>query len=179
MTNTVYIARSLDGFIADSNGGLEWLHQVPNQEGGDYGFSEFIARIDGILMGRKTYESVIDFDVPWPYEKPVFVLSSTLTEVPGEFTDKVCIVNGAPDEVITSLNQRGFQNLYIDGGLTIQSLLSKDLIDELILTDVPVLLGGGVPLFGALVQPLWFDHADTRVLGKQLVQRTYLRKRGP
>ncbi|WP_067585956.1 dihydrofolate reductase family protein [Endozoicomonas ascidiicola] len=182
MANIVYIAQSLDGYIADSDGNLDWLNQIPNPENDDYGFSVFMNRIDALLMGRKTYETVIGFDVPWPYEKPVFVIStSMLTSVPAELHDKVCHICSPIEEAIESLHSKGFKNLYIDGGQTIQSLLAKDLIDELILTDIPVILGSGTRLFGEQFgesnKRLWLENIETKVLNNQLVQRHYLRKR--
>jgi len=176
VSNTVYIATSLDGYIADVNGSVDWLYAVPNPEGSDYGFAEFSAGIDALLMGRVTYETVLGFDVPWPYDKPVFVLSTTLEAVPEELLGKVEIVSGPVAEVVGRLHTRGFQRLYVDGGRVIQSLLAEDLIDELILTRIPVLLGGGSPLFDLLPEPQWFEHVETRVHGGQLVQSRYLKK---
>jgi len=78
----VYIATSLDGHIAKKDGSIDWLMEVPNPDNSDYGFSEFIERIDGIIMGRNTFETVVGFD-QWPYSKPVFVLSNNLKKPPG------------------------------------------------------------------------------------------------
>ena len=147
MTNFVYIATSLDGFIATSEGGLDWLDEIPKLEGNDYGYGEFMSGIDALVMGRKTFEKVLSFDV-WPYDTPVFVLSRSKISVPTELENKIEIVNENPKILVDSLETRGYQNLYIDGGFTIQSLLKEDLIDEMIITRVPVLLGTGVPLFG-------------------------------
>lgn len=177
MSNAVFIATSLDGYIADSDNGLDWLHAVPNPEGDSCGFVEFTAGIDALLMGRTTYEIVLGFDIPWPYDKPVFVLSTTLKEIPEKLKGKVEIINGSIKEVLETINSKGFKKLYIDGGRTIQSLMEKDLIDELILTRIPVVLGGGVPLFGELAEPQWFDHVKTEVHIEQLVQSHYRRKR--
>ncbi len=177
MSNIVYIATSLDGYIADIHGELDWLHAVPNPEGDDCGFAAFMEAIDALLMGRTTYEVVSGFDIPWPYSKPVFVLSTTLKEVPDKLKDKVEIINGSIEEVLSTMNGKGFNKLYIDGGRTIQSLMEKDLIDELILTRIPVVLGGGVPLFGKLNKQQWFEHVETTIHIEQLVQSHYRRKR--
>ncbi|GAA4887904.1 dihydrofolate reductase family protein [Ferrimonas pelagia] len=177
MSNIVYIATSLDGYIADAEGGLDWLHALPNPHESDFGYAEFMAGIDALLMGRTTFETVLSFGIDWPYSKPVFVLSTTLTEVPAELAGKVEIVNGPVAEVVAQLNARGFERLYIDGGRTIQSLLALDMIDELILTRIPVVLGGGVPLFAALPDLQWFTHLATDVHAEQLVQSHYRRKR--
>ncbi len=175
--NTVFIAKSLDGFIADRNGGLEWLEAVPNPEHKDMGYGQLMANTDAILMGRVTFETVCNFDCDWPYTKPVFVLSKTLSEVPKAYIGKVELVNGELKDIIESLNQKGFNRLYIDGGSTIQSFLKEDLIDELILTTFPILLGGGAPLFSSLPKELEFEHVSSKLHLNQLVQDHYKRKR--
>ncbi|WP_411991908.1 dihydrofolate reductase family protein [Agarivorans sp. DSG3-1] len=176
MSNIVYIAVSLDGFIADKNGGLEWLESVPNPEGLDLGYNAFIESIDALVMGRNTFEKVISFDCEWPYRKPVMVLSNSLKKLPEGFTGDVRLMNGELTTLVNQLNQQGFNNLYIDGGLTIQQFLAQDLIDELILTRFPMLLGGGAPLFGDLPSIKRFKHQKTTVLLDQLVQSHYVRE---
>ena len=177
MSNKVFIATSLDGYIADLNNSIDWLHGVPNPEGDDAGYASFTAGVDALLMGRTTYEIVMGFDIPWPYDKPVFVLSTTLRKVPEELKGKVEFVNNTIEEVLAYINSKGFKNLYVDGGRTIQSLMEKDLIDDLILTRIPVVLGGGVPLFGKLPESHWFEHVKTEVYVEQMVQSHYRRKR--
>lgn len=152
MQNIVFIATSLDGFIADKQGKLDWLNSVPNPDNIDTGFNALMERIDAIVMGRNTFDMVMSFDCDWPYVKPVFVVSNTMTKVPQGFEDKVFLTKGDPKEIVKSLNAKGFNKLYIDGGVTIQSFLQDDLIDEMVITRFPVLLGGGSPLFGELTQ---------------------------
>jgi dihydrofolate reductase len=176
MANRVYIATSLDGYIATSDGGLDWLFEIPNPEGGDYGYSEFIEGIDAIVMGRSTFEKVLTFG-SWPYELPVFVLSQSLETVPDGLEDEVEVLNAGPREVVRTLSERGFENLYVDGGKTIQRFLEEDLIDELILTRIPVILGSGIPLFGGDVDTLKFEHSKTEVLNGALVKTWYVRLR--
>jgi len=177
MANFVYIATSLDGYIADGDGGLEWLDKVPNPDNLDLGWSDFMARVDALVMGRNTFDTVCGFDLPWPYEKPVFVLSNSLTEVPEEYRDNVELVAGDPSEVVARLHERGYKNLYIDGGQTIQGFLQADLIDELIITQIPILLGSGVSLYGQLAQPLDFEYISSTPLLEAMVQTHYRRKR--
>ncbi|GIU46262.1 diacylglycerol kinase [Shewanella sairae] len=177
MTNIVYIATSLDGFIADKNNQVDWLHDIPNPDGSDLGFGEFMARIDALVMGRNTLEIVLSFGIDWPYNKPVFVLSNTLTKVPEGLEGKVFLIKGELTEVIATLNSQGYQNLYIDGGKTIQGFLQHDLIDELIITTIPVLLGGGIPLFAELTAPLKFKHVKAERLVDCLVQNSFIRQR--
>ena len=171
--NYIYIATSIDGFIATSDGGIDWLHETPNPNGSDYGYRDFISNIDALLMGRNTYEKVRTFD-SWPYDKKVFVASTSLTEVPEDLIGKVEFLSGTPSEMLAEINAKGFQNLYIDGGKLIQSFLALDMIDELIITRIPVLLGAGIPLFGDLPNSIKLTHKDTRVYDNALVKTHYL-----
>lgn len=174
MTNYIYIAQSLDGFIADKDGGIDWLNEIPRPEGDDFGFAEFISNIDAILMGRNTFEVVLSFGF-WPYEKPVFVLSHSLSEVPTHLQEKSKIIHGDLQNVIRQLNDQGYQKLYIDGGKLIQSSLKENLIDELIITTVPILLGEGIPLFTSLQQPIKLTHKETKVFSNGLTMSHYHR----
>lgn len=177
MANRVFIATSLDGFISDRDGALDWLHSVPNPDNLDLGYAPFMEQIDAIVMGRKTFETVCGFDCDWPYTKPIFVLSKSLTSLPDEYTAKAELVSRPLTEVLSGLNRRGYQELYIDGGSTIQSFLKEDLIDEMIITILPILLGGGARLFGELSDSLAFEHVQTEVLLNSMVQNHYRRKR--
>ncbi|MDA0106794.1 dihydrofolate reductase family protein [Vibrio mediterranei] len=175
MANIVYIGTSLDGYIADKNNGLDWLHDMPNPEGSDFGFAEFMDRVDGLVMGRNTLEIVLSFGIEWPYSKPVFVLSNTLTKVPEGYEDKVFLVKGKLSDIVSDLNSKGYKNLYIDGGKTIQSFLAEDLIDEMIITTIPTLLGGGISLFGELDKPLKFKHVSAERYLDCIVKNRYVR----
>jgi len=172
--NYVYIAASLDGYIATTKGGLDWLYEVPNPDEDDYGYSEFITQIDAMVMGRHTFEKVRSFG-EWPYKKKVYVLSSTLNEVPEELVDKVEILSGPVKIIVDTINTAGFKNLYIDGGKTIQKFLEQDLIDELIVTRIPILLGDGIPLFSKLANPIRFIHKNTEVYSQALVKSHYVK----
>ena len=174
MTNYVYIATSLDGFIATGDGGLDWLDEIPNPEQIDYGYAEFIKSIDAIVMGRNTFEKVLTF-AQWIYDKPVFVLSNGLTKLPENIQGQAEIVRGDIKKLITQLNQKSYTNLYIDGGKVIQSFLQADLIDEIIITRIPILLGKGIPLFGKLEQHLQFRHKKTEIYNNILVKSYYIR----
>jgi len=176
MANIVYIATSLDGYIADRNNKLDWLQMVPNPENIDTGFNDFLSSVDAIVMGRKTYESVAAMEIEWPYPIPVFVYSRSLKVLPEELKDKVSVIRGEPCEVTAKLNSKGYERLYIDGGKTIQSFLKADLIDQLIITKIPVLLGGGSPLFGPLPGHLEFTLVSVETLLDEMVSITYRRK---
>jgi dihydrofolate reductase len=177
MSNIVYIATSLDGYIAGSEGELDWLDCIPKPEGDDLGFSDFMARVDVVVMGRITFETVVGFGMGWPYPVPGLILSSTLNSAPKEFSEHVAFVNGTPNEIVDFAKQAGYSNLYIDGGKTIQSFLCADLIDELIVSEIPILLGGGIRLFGELDQRLEFELVGTEVLINQIIKKWYRRKR--
>jgi dihydrofolate reductase len=174
VTNYVYIATSLDGFIASSDGGLDWLTEIPNPEQSDYGFAEFMRTIDALVMGRKTFETVLTFG-DWLYNVPVFVLSKTLDRLPETVAEKAEIVNGDLRAVVDRLHARGYRNLYVDGGRVIQGFLEEDLIDEMIITRVPILLGDGIPLFGGLSKRLKFKLKKTEELNETLVKSYYTR----
>ena len=175
--NKVFIATSLDGNIADKNGGIDWLHSIPNPNNNDMGYGAFFSQIDALVMGRTTFETVCGFDMDWPYQKPVFVLSNSLTNVPEEFEGKAEIVNGSLKEILNKIHKRGCNSLYIDGGKTIQSFLKEDLIDEMTITIIPYLLGGGIPLFSELPKRLGFECVDSKIYLEQVVQNHFVRKR--
>lgn len=173
--NSVYIATSLDGYIADRNGGLEWLDAIQIPEGEDLGYVPFMESVDALVMGRTTFETVCGFDVPWPYERPVFVLSNSLSEIPKSHTGKAHLVKGPLTEIIAQIHAKGYHSLYIDGGRTIQGFLREDLVDEMIITTMPVLLGGGASLFGDLPIPLNFECLSSKVFVDKIVQTHYRR----
>ena len=175
--NSVFIATSLDGFIADKNDGIDWLHSIPNPDNEDMGYVEFTNGIDAIVMGRTTFETVVGFDIPWPYKKPVFVLSNKLKEIPESHKEKAFLVNGTLTEILKQIHGKGYGRLYIDGGTTIRNFLKEDLIDEMVLTTIPILLGGGSSLFGDLPNELKFELTETKTFLNQISQRHYKRKR--
>ena len=178
MSNIVYIATSIDGYIAREDGSIDWLMDLPNPNKSDYGFSVFLERIDGIVMGRKSFETVLEFNEwPYPKSKPIFVLSNSLDELPAGLSAKVEIVNGDLKLIIKRLKDRGINNLYIDGGKTIQNFLKEDLIDEMTITRIPILLGSGITLFDKNNLELIFEHTGTEVLNNMLARTKYLRKR--
>ena len=177
MKYIVYIATSIDGYIADKVGGIEWLNTVPNPDKNDLGWSDFIKNIDAIVMGKNTFEKVLSFNMDWHYPVPTYILSNSIKEIPKGFEDKIEIINGTPKEVTELLNNKGYNNVYVDGGTTIQQFLKEDLIEELIITKIPILLGGGIPLFTELDNQMIFELIETKVLINHLVQIKYSRKR--
>lgn len=166
----VFIATSLDGFIARPNDDLDWL---PPGGGEEHGYDAFMATVDALVIGRRTFEKVLTFD-SWPYgKKPVFVLSThPLAPAPPEAVAER--MSGAPAELVSQLAARGVQHAYIDGGITIQRFLQAGLIQRLIITRIPVLLGAGIPLFGHLERDIALSHVRTRALASGMVQSEYM-----
>ena len=177
MKASVYIATSLDGMIAGKEGSLEWLPPIGNN-GEDYGYHAFMEGIDAIVMGRRTFETVLGFG-GWHYGKTrVVVMSRSMETLPAGLPETVELHPGPAEAVWHRLKESGARHLYIDGGKTIQGFLRAGLIGELILTRVPVLLGEGTPLFGQLDHPVSFDHIKTQSFPNGLVQSHYTIKEG-
>lgn len=171
MPGIVYIATSLDGFIAREDGGLDWLPQPG--EGNDFGFGAFMSGIDALVMGRNTYDTVLGFD-GWAYQDtPVFVMTHRDIESPRDPVARVEGISGSPRDVVATLATRGFERLYIDGGQTVQSFLEAGEIHRLLITRIPVLLGQGIPLFGELVRDINFACLRTEILPGGLEQAEY------
>ncbi len=175
--NKVYIATSLDGYIAEPDGGIGFLEAFPDPADEDMGFHAFMSEVDAMLMGRKTYETVIGFGVDWPYTLPVFVWSSSLKAPKPGLEEKVRMVEGDARSVLSQIHSLGHSSLYIDGGRTIQSLLKEDLIEEMTITTIPVLIGSGIPLFGGLEGRPKFVCKDCRRFSNGTVQSRFVRMR--
>ena len=172
MRASVFIGTSVDGFIARRSGELDFL---PPGGGEPHGYVEFMATVDALVIGRNTYETVLTFD-SWPYEKPVFVLS-TRPLAPAPPDAVVERMSGAPADIVSQLDGRGIRHIYVDGGVTIQRFLQAGLIQRLIITRVPVLIGSGIPLFGALERDIPLEHVATRQYASGLVQSEYVIQR--
>lgn len=170
----VFIATSLDGFIAGPGDDLSWLPapgSIP--EGGDFGYSAFMAQVGALLMGRTTYDVVSGFGGEWPYgDKPVLVATHRpLTpRVP-----TVRAVQGTPVELLALARAAAgpAHDVYVDGGATIRALFEADLIDHAIVTVVPVVLGAGSPLFAGLSARRTLTLERAEALPGGLVQLSY------
>ena len=167
---SVFVGTSLDGFIARANGEFDFL---PADGGEPHGYDEFIASVDAIVMGRNTFEIVLTLG-PWPYgDKRVVVLSSRPVDLSAARGAVVEQMSGPPAEIISKLAASGAQHLYIDGGITIQRFLRAGLIQRLVITRVPVLIGEGIPLFGSLPHDIRLRHLATRQYPSGLVSSEY------
>lgn len=171
---SVYIATSLDGFIARPDGGLDWLPQPQAApDGEDYGYQAFSDSIDTLVMGRATYEKALTFGA-WPYEgKRTVVLSSGQPAIPNHLKPHVETTGLLPHALAEHLVKTGSRSVYVDGGKTIQSFLRAGLIDEITLTMVPVLIGSGLPLFGPIEADVRLELMSSRSFADGLVQSTY------
>lgn len=170
MKASVFIATSVDGFIARPDGDLDWL---PGGDVEDHGYDAFMLTVDTIVMGRGTYEKVLTFG-DWAFgETPVVVLTSTPESLPTPPAPTISVMRGTPHQVVAALEQRGAKSLYVDGGVTIQRFLAAGLIQRVIITRVPVLLGRGRPLFGVLDHDVRLRHVASRAYDSGLVQSEY------
>jgi dihydrofolate reductase len=173
ITGHVFIATSVDGLIARPDGDIGWLLER-DDPAEDHGYAAFIADKDVIVMGRGSYEKVATFD-PWPYDLPVVVLSKQLSgaAVPESLNGKVRFSDLSPFETMQDLARQGVKKVYVDGGQLVQSFLRDGLITDMVITTVPVLIGAGKPLFGALPQDVDLSLVATRSFPSGLVQSTY------
>ncbi|MFN0304007.1 MAG: dihydrofolate reductase family protein [Burkholderiales bacterium] len=171
----MFIATSLDGFVSRSDGSIDWLHAanavVP--QGEDCGYAAFMSTIDGLVMGRNTFEQAMSFE-EWPYgSTPVVVLSHTLRSLPRPTPSTVSLVADLPAVLVKRLAEQGHRHLYIDGGLTIQSFLAAGLIAEMTITVIPILLGAGKPLFGSLHGDVHLELLSSEAYPFGFVQNKY------
>lgn len=175
MRCSVFIAASIDGFIARANGDIEWLHR-PEYETAELNgvtYERFIATVDALVMGRKTLEKILSFP-EWPYEgTPVIALSHQPLQIPAHLEGKVEVMAGDVTSLVATLAERGMKHLYIDGGQTIQAFLEAGLVNELIITRIPVLLGQGIPLFSQIGRELELRHIGTHESDNGFVQSRY------
>ena len=170
MIASVFIGTSVDGFIARPNGALDFL---PEGGGEPHGYHEFFASVDALVIGRKTFETVLAFP-EWPYgDKRLIVLSSQTLDLSKVPAGRVEQMQGSPRDIFSQLERRGIRHIYVDGGVTVQGFLREGLIQRLIITRVPVLIGEGVPLFGALSKDIRLEHLQTQYYGSGLVKTEY------
>lgn len=181
MKISVYIATSVDGFIAREDGDIEWLHNSGHGEvdkGEDFGYKDFISTVDAHLIGRNSYEKVLSFGGDWPYgDKPVFVLTKKGVDIPDRISETVSSLSGSPHKIVKDLEKLGYQHIYLDGGLTIQEFLEAGLVDELTITKIPILIGNGIPLFGNVSKDIHLRHLRSDSFKNGFIQSTYRIKR--
>jgi dihydrofolate reductase len=171
MTISVFVGTSVDGFLARRNGDFDFL---PAGGGEPHGYDEFIASVDAIVIGRNTFEKVLTLEGAWAYgKKRVVVLSTRPIDLSAAVGGVVEQMGGAPADIVRRLEDSGARHLYVDGGITIQRFLAAGLVHRLIITRVPVLIGEGIPLFGAVPHDIRLTHVTTRHFASGLVQSEY------
>jgi dihydrofolate reductase len=164
------VGTSLDGFIARRNSDFDFL---PEGGGEPHGYEEFMASVDVLVIGRNTYEKVMTLE-SWPYAgKRVVVLSSRQLDIPSVRGEQIEAMSGTPREIVGRLEATGATHAYIDGGITVQGFLRDRLIQRLVITRVPVLIGEGIPLFGSLPQDIRLRHLQTTTYLTGLVKSEY------
>lgn len=172
---SVFIATSLDGFIASKDGALDWLDaaNVTVPHGEDCGYNAFMESIDLLIMGRKTFEHVLTFD-HWPYESnKVLVLSSNKVLIPKALTATVSHSDESPEQIQQRLSADNITHIYIDGGNTIQRFLAAGIITDITITIIPVILGCGISLFGSLNKDILLELISTQTYDFGFVQLHY------
>lgn len=171
---SVYIATSLDGFIARSDGDLDWLLSAATSDD-DHGYAAYMAGIDTLVMGRNTFEKVLTFG-EWPYpDTRVVVLSRTLSveDIPVALRSGVSLHAGPVEALVQSLVEAGAKGVYVDGGQVIQAFLAAGLLNELTITRIPILIGQGISLFADAGRDIVLEHLRTRAFDSGFVQSTY------
>jgi dihydrofolate reductase len=183
MKCSAFIAISADGYIATTDGGVEWLESAGNPETGDReqlgsgGFETYIASVDCMIMGRKCMEKISSFNLTpeqWPYgDLPIFVLSKSVTEPPNNLKERVEMYSGEISTLIDRLETHGYEHAYVDGGATITSFLNHKLLGEMTITQVPLLLGDGLPLFGKIPASVGLSEAKATAFSNDFIQWKY------
>lgn len=180
MKCSVYIATSVDGFIAKKDGSVDWLHQVGDLdaemgEHADMGFAAYMASIDCMIMGRKCMQTIADMNLAqWPYGNTrIIVLSNTLTEVPDNMQGRIEFYRGDLHKLVALLEGEGYKHAYIDGGVTIQAFINLQLITEMTITRAPLLLGEGIPLFAKTAKQINLYNAQAIAFANGFIQEKY------
>ena len=176
---SVFIAASLDGYIARYNGKLDWLETNSKQQSAteDYGYEALIGSVDCVVMGRNTFEKVVSFPT-WPYHnKRLIVLSRRWKQIPDQFADLAELYSGKVELLTVELQNQGVRRVYIDGGVTIQSFLQAGLLSDITITTVPILLGGGIPLFTTTRGDIELELVKSQSFESGFVQSQYRFKR--
>jgi dihydrofolate reductase len=169
MRVSVFVGVSIDGFIAEEDGGLEFLKPF---EGEEHGYEEFFKSIDALVVGRLTYETVLGFVWPWEGRRVVVLTHRPIQARHGETK-----YQGALAPLFKRLEADGIGHVYLDGGMAIRQGLEEDLVDDMTISIVPVTIGAGRPLFGGRLHTTAWSMTDMRQFPSGLVQVRYQRRR--
>jgi dihydrofolate reductase len=180
---SAFIATSVDGYIASRDGAVDWLESAGYPEAddrediGDGGFAAYMASVDCMIMGRKCMETLAEFNLTpeqWPYGNiPIYALSNTIRQPPESLGNRVKMYSGNITQLLETLTSEGLQHAYIDGGATITSFLQLGYLNEICVTQVPILLGDGMPLFGKLDRNVKLEKAEATVFSNDFIQWKY------
>ena len=172
MQGSVYVAISLDGFIARPDGSLDWLLSADPGDGG-FGFDEFLSSVDALAMGRNTFDFVLAAR-EWPYgEKPVFVMTHRDLDLPAGFPGRVETFAGSPEAFAIECDNRGIREVYVDGGQTVQAFIRAGLVARIVTTRLPKLIGSGIPLFGPVDEDVSLRLIESRSFENGWIQDEY------
>ncbi|HMQ06041.1 MAG TPA: dihydrofolate reductase family protein [Saprospiraceae bacterium] len=178
MIKTVlYIATSLDGFIARPDGRIDWLTSVPDPRTGDYGYAALLESIGTVIMGRKTYEEIIGFDVDWPYiGLDTYILTNNY-ELKILYPD-IQILTGSVKEFITALKELAKKDIWlVGGGQVVTQFLNDEILDKMIITIIPKIIGEGIPLFAKTPKESKWKLIETKSFDTGVVNLTYEKTR--
>lgn len=172
-TGHIFIATSLDGYVARRDGELDWLMKQKT-DGEEHGFAALMEAVDGLVMGRGSFQNVLSFG-DWPYIKPVVIMSKSLTpeDIPDHLRDKVRLSSQEPEALMQALDEEGWKKAYVDGGKLVQSFIRAGLVSDITLTRIPILIGEGLPLFGSINQDIDLEHVSTESFASGLVTSKY------
>lgn len=181
MKCSVYIATSVDGFIAKPDGNVDWLQSAGNLEvemgDEDMGFNAYLDSVDCMIMGRKCMDMIASFNLTpeqWPYRNiRIIALSHTVKEAPENLKGKVEMYSGDLTVLVNRLEKEGHKHAYIDGGTTIQAFINLQLIDDMTITRAPILLGQGLPLFGKTTKEIKLEQSEAKAFVNDFVQVKY------
>jgi len=173
MQIVLYIASSLDGYIARPDGSIDWLTSIPPSKDGDYGYSELLAEIDSLIMGRKTYDDLIRFDMGWPYTdyRTYVVTTNALTTINSPNTQ---LIHGDINKAVEKIRSDSGKNIWLVGGSELVTyFLNHRLIDKITLSTIPVLLGSGVPLFTKIQGEFYLQLMESKSYETGVINATY------
>jgi len=182
MKCSIYIATSVDGFIATKDGGVDWLHTAGNGkaltgDNADMGLNDYLSSVDCMIMGRKCMDMISSMNLTpeqWFYgDLKIIVLSNTIKEAPENLKGKVEMYSGDLLTLISHLENEGHKHAYIDGGTTIQAFMNLKRINEITITKAPIILGEGIPLFGKTFKNIKLEEAQAVAYSNDFIQLKY------
>jgi len=172
----LFIAASIDGYIAREDHSIDWLDEMDDPDNGDYGYAHFIAGIDTVIMGRKTYDLVLGFDVDWPYADLKCLVVSSDQEL-SPTTPQTKVINILNEDTIQSIRAGSSKNIWlVGGGNLVSQFMHHEAIDDILLSVIPIVLGSGIPLFPGRSKETKFELINSRSYSTGAVMLNYKKK---